>query len=155
MNRIFSLLAVFVLLALAACSTEKPPDPAAIETKSALTELRDMRRAYERKDHGAFMVEVADAYPGRGEFSSSIEALFKKYETVKFNIQYTKMVITIEEKGMVRMTFNWDGEWQAPGGNQKDGGRVTMVFESTGFKLMSIEGKNPFLPLPPEVRENK
>ena len=62
------------------------------------------------------------------------------------------MLIMIEEKGAIKTTFNWDGEWLAAGGTtQKNGGRVTLVFEPGSFKLLSIDGKNPFVPQPVEM----
>jgi len=147
MKRILSLLTLSAFLFIVSCGAEKQPAPAAIESKNVLAELRDIRRAYERKDRADFMKEVADSYKDRQALSTSVEGVFSKFESVKFNVQYAKMVIMIEEKGVIRATFNWDGEWQAKGDLvQKDGGRVTMVFEPGSFKLMSIEGKNPFVP---------
>jgi len=152
MNRILSPIALIALLFTSACGAEKLPDPSAVESKSVLSELRDMRRAYERKDRGAVMTEVSDSYKDRQDLSTALSAIFSKYETVRLNIQYTKMVITIEEKGIARATFNWDGEWTAHGGNaQKDGGRVTMIFEAGSLKLLAIDGKNPFVPQPGET----
>lgn len=149
MNRILSLIALTALLFTFACAAEKLPDPSAVESKNVLSELRDMRRAYERKDRGAVMAEVSESYKDRQDFSTALSAIFAKYETVRLNIQYTKMVITIGEKGIAKATFNWDGEWLANGGmQQKDGGRVTMTFEAGTLKLVAIDGKNPFVPQP-------
>ena len=150
MKRLFTLLAIAALLfTTSACSEKKPLEPAAVKGKNVLSTLRDMRSAYEKKDLSSFMDNVAPGYQDREAFSRSLAALFLKTETIHFNIQFTKMLITVEEKGPIKATFNWDGEWLAVGGTtQKNGGLVTLVFEPGSFKLMSIDGKDPFVPLP-------
>jgi hypothetical protein len=66
------------------------------------------------------------------------------------------MIIMIEQTSQMRVTFTWDAEWLASGGaSVKDGGRVTMVFEPGDFKLLSIDGKNPFLARPGETPGGK
>lgn len=153
MKRLFTILAVTALLfTTAACSAKKPTDPSAIKGRSVLSALRDLRSAYEKKDLSSFMDNLAPGYQDREAFSRSLAEVFLKNETIRFNIQYTKMLITVEEKGPIKATFNWDGEWTAVGGTtQKNGGRVTLVFEPGGVKLMSIEGKDPFVPQPVEM----
>ena len=153
MNRIVSLLALTALLFVApACSEKKPPEQSAIKGKSVLSALRAIRSAYEKKDLSSFMDNVAPGYQDRQALSKSLASVFLKNETIHFNIQYTKMLITVEEKGPIKATFNWDGEWLAVGGTtQKNGGRVTLVFEPGSVKLMSIDGKDPFVPLPVEM----
>jgi hypothetical protein len=157
MKRLFTLLAIGALLfTTSACSEKKPPEQAAVKSKNVLSSLRDIRSAYEKKDLSSFMNNVAPGYPGREALSKSLEAVFLKNETIRFNIQYTKMIILVEEKGPIKTTFNWDGEWLAVGGTtQKNGGRVTLVFDPGSFKLMSIDGKDPFVPLPVEVPGKK
>jgi hypothetical protein len=145
-----------ILLALAtllcttsACSAKKPPEQTAIKSKNILTALRDIDKAYEKKDLSSFMDNVAPGFQDRDALSKSLAGVFLKNETIRFNIQYTKMLIVVEEKGPIKATFNWDGEWLAVGGTtQKNGGRVTLIFDPGSFKLMSIDGKNPFVPLP-------
>jgi hypothetical protein len=57
------------------------------------------------------------------------------------------MVILIEEKGMAKATFNWDSDWQTAGGSLlKNSGRAAFVFEAREGKLLTIDGKNPFIP---------
>jgi hypothetical protein len=148
MSRILSLLAVAALLfTSSACSSKKPLEQSAIRSKNVLSVLRELNASYEKKDHSAFMSDVSGGFRDREAFSKSLTAVFAKYETIRFNIQYTKMLIMIEEKGQIRATFNWDAEWLAAGGTtQKNGGRVTLVFEPGSFKLQSIDGKNPFVP---------
>ena len=152
MNRIVALLALTAFLfAAPACSEKKLPEQAAIKTKNVLSSLRDLSAAYNKKDLPSFMESVASAYNDRGGFSKSLGAVFTKNASIRFNIQYTKMLIMVEEKGNIKTTFNWDGEWHAVDGTtQKNGGRVTLVFEQ-GFKLLSIDGKNPFVPQPVEM----
>ena len=150
MKRLFTLLAIAaILFTTSACSAKKPPEQTAVRSKNILAALRDINKAYEKKDLSSFMDNVAPGYQDREAFSSSLAALFLKNETIHFNIQYTKMLITVEAKGPIKATFNWDGEWLAVGGTtQKNGGRVTLVFDPGSFKLMSIDGKDPFVPLP-------
>ena len=148
MSRTLSLLVIAALLLTAsACSSKKPPELSAIRSKNVLSALREMSASYEKKDLSAFMSDVSVGFRDREAFAKSLTAVFAKYETIRFNIQYTKMLIMIEEKGPIRATFNWDAEWLAAGGTtQKNGGRVTLVFDPGSFKLQSIDGKNPFVP---------
>ncbi len=153
MKQLLTLLAIAaILFTTSACSGKKPPDPAAIKSKNVLSVLRDIRAAYEKKDLSSFMDNVAPGYQDREALSRSLAAVFLKYETIRFNLQYTKMLIMVEEKGPIKATFNWDGEWFAAGGTtQKNGGRVTLVFDPGSFKVISIDGKDPFVPLPVEA----
>jgi hypothetical protein len=153
MNRILVLLiAATLLLTASACSEKKLPAVAAAKSKNMLTVLRELDNTYQKKDLAGFMAQVAPLYPEREALSSSLTTVFSRFETISLNIQYTKMLIVIEEKGKVRTTFNWDGAWHKAGGDvQKDGGRVTLVFAPGDFKLLAIEGKNPFLAQPGEA----
>jgi hypothetical protein len=148
MSRIVSLFAVITLLFLStACSGKKPPTQAAIKSNGVISTLGDLSHMFEKKNLPGFMNSVSDDYKDRQAFSSSLEAVFNKYETVRFTVQYTKMIIMIDEKGITRAAFNWDSEWQTAGGSvQKNGGRVTFVFNPKDSKLVSIDGKNPFIP---------
>ncbi len=158
MKQLLSLLAIIALLIIttSACSSKKTPDQSSIKTKNILSALRDIGKAYEKKDLSSFMDNVAPGYQDREALSSALAAVFLKNETIRFNIQYTKMLIMVQEKGPIKATLNWDGEWLAVGGTtQKNGGRVTLVFDPGSFKLMSIDGKNPFVPLPVELPGKK
>ena len=154
MNRILVFLIVATLLFTAsACSEKKLPAVAAAKSKNMLTVLRELDDVYQKKDLAGFMEQIAPRYPDREAFASQLTAVFGRFETISLNIQYTKMLIMIEEKGTVRTTFNWDGAWHKAGGDvQKDGGRVTLVFASGDFKLLAIEGKNPFVPTENKVK---
>jgi hypothetical protein len=58
------------------------------------------------------------------------------------------MLITVKEKTQIRASFNWDAERLGTKGiSQKNGGRVTLVFDAGSFKLIDIDGKNPFIPV--------
>jgi hypothetical protein len=153
MKQLFTFLAITTLLfATSACSGKKLPDPSAIKGKNILAVLKDMRSAYEKKDLSSFLDNVAPGYPDRDAFSKSLTEVFSQNETIRFNIQYAKMLITVKEKGPITVACNWDGEWTAVGGTtQKNGGRVTLVFEQGSSKLISIEGKDPFIPQPVEM----
>jgi hypothetical protein len=153
MKRLFTFLAITaLLLTSSACSAKKPPEQAVVKSKNVLSALRDIRAAYEKKDLSSFMDNVAPDYQDREALSRSLAAVFLNNRTIHFNIQYTKMLITVEEKGPIKAAFNWDGEWLAAAGTmQKDGGRVTLAFDPGSFKLVSIDGKDPFVPLPAEM----
>ncbi len=155
MKQLFTLLTITALLFTSfACSGKKPPAQAAVKGKSVLSALRDISKAYENKDLSSFMDNVAPGYRDREAFSKALTKVFSKNETIRFNIHYTKMIIMVEKKGWIRTTFNWDGEWHAvKGTTQKNGGRVTLVFEPDSFKITSIDGKDPFVPLPVEERK--
>jgi hypothetical protein len=155
MNRILVLLFTTMLLfTVTACSEKKLPAVAAAKSKNMLAVLRDLDDTYQKKDLAGFMAQVAPLYPEREALSSSLAAVFSKYETVSLNIQYTKMLILIEDKGKVRTTFNWDGTWHKAGGDvQKDGGRVTLIFAPGDFKLLAIDGKSPFVPTVNKVKQ--
>jgi len=148
MNRVLAFLIVATFLfSASACSEKKLPAVAAAKSKNMLTVLRELNDVYQKKDLADFMEQVAPRYPDREALAASLTAVFNRFEAVSLNIQYTKMLIMIEEKGNVRTTFNWDGAWHKAGGDvQKDGGRVTLVFAPGDFKLLAVEGKNPFLP---------
>jgi hypothetical protein len=153
MKRLLFLLAISTLLfATSACSGKKLPDQSAVKGKNILAVLKNMQSAYEKKDLSSFLDNVAPGYQDREAFSKSLADVFSKNETIRFNIQYAKMLITIKEKGPITVACNWDGEWTAVGGTtQKNGGRVTLVFDPGSSKLMSIEGKDPFVPQPVEM----
>jgi hypothetical protein len=153
MSRIASLFTIMALLITAsACGGKKPLEPSTVRTKNVISALRELGQSYERKDLTSFMGEVSSAYQDREQFSRSLSEIFSKYETIRFNIQYAKMIIMIEEKGMIKTSFNWDAEWRTPGGAvNRNGGRVTMSFDPGSFKLVSIDAKNPFLPQTGEV----
>jgi len=148
MSRILSPVVIVLLLFTAtACSAKKPPDQTAIRSKNILKVLRELSASYEKKDRSAFMSDVSEGFHDREAFEKSLSAVFAKYETIQFNIQYTKMLIMIEEKGQLKVSLNWDAEWLAAGkAPQKNGGRVTFVLEPGNFKLQSVDGKNPFIP---------
>jgi hypothetical protein len=157
MNRIQSCLAVIILLITAsACSAKKPIEQTAYKSKTMLSVLRDMDKYYEKKDLDSFMADVSNSFGDREAFSKSIATVFSKYESIHFNIQFAKMIILIDPASKMRVTFTWDAEWTAAGGTSvKDGGRVTLIFEPGDFKLISIDGKNPFLAQPGETPSSK
>ncbi len=153
MRRLLPLtLLIALLVSSAACSSKKAPDQTATQSKNVLSVLRELSRFYEKKDLDAFLSDVSPAYPDRAAFAKALTAVFGKYETIQFNIQYSRLIILIEQKGPLRATFTWDAAWQLPGGKLlKDGGRVTLVLDQGNFKLLSIDGKNPFLAQPGET----
>lgn len=148
MRRILSILAVTALLVFAAaCSSKKPPTPAALQGNKTIAVLKDLSGMYEKKDLAGFMKLVSGSYKDRKEFSAALEAVFAKYEMVHFTVQYSKMFILVADKGPTRATFNWDSDWHTAGGSDvKNSGRATFVFDQKDSRLVSIDGKNPFIP---------
>lgn len=146
------LLSIPFLMTSFSCSSKKLPDQTAVKSKKILDTLREIDRFYEKKDLDSFLSALSDKYRDRDDFAKSLTGVFSKYETILFNIQYTRMIILIEQNGQINTTFTWDAEWQTAGGASiKDGGRVTLIFEPKSNKLLSIEGKNPFLAQPGET----
>jgi len=146
------LLSTVILMTMSSCSSKKLPDQAALKSKSILATLREINRYYESKDINSFLSSLSDKYRDRDAFAKSLTAVFAKYDTIRFNIQYTRMIIFIMQDGQTAATFTWDAEWQTAGGvSVKDGARVTLIFETKSNKLLSIEGKNPFLAQPGET----
>ncbi len=153
MNRIISFFIVAALLLFSsACSEKKPPTRAAVKGSGVVGALRDLTHMFEKKNLPGFMNSISDNFKDRQAFSASLEDVFKKYETVRFTVQYTKMIVMVDEKGASRADFNWDSEWQTAGGSvRKNSGRVSFIFDPKDGKLASIDGKNPFLPQPAEA----
>ncbi|HUL00058.1 MAG TPA: hypothetical protein VLX29_04305 [Nitrospirota bacterium] len=154
MKRSISFLFILSLLFSAvACSSKVPLDRTGIQTKSILSVLNDISRSYENKNLSAFLSNVSDSYSDRDTFSNSLVALFAKCKAINFKIHYTKMLIVITEKGQIKVSCNWETEWLAlDGTSQKNGGRVTFVFEQKNFKLASIDGASPFFPVNRPIR---
>jgi hypothetical protein len=157
MKRVLILFALFTLVtAVSACSEKKPPEPAAVKSRNILSVIRSLNKSYEKKDLAGFLSDVADNYADRDVLIRSLTALFSKYEVIHFNIQYTKMLIMVQDKGPIKASFNWDGEWVVSGGAlQKNSGRTTLMFDPVNFKLQAIEGKNPFVLQQGEMPGNK
>lgn len=154
MNRILSFLAILFLLFSAAACGKKPPQQAAVQGQRVLSAIRDITQAYEKKDLGKFMGAVAKDFPDRPSLEQAAGRVFAKYEAIRFTVQYTKMLVMIADRGNIRATFTWDGEWRTAGGKiVKDGARVTLVFDPGNYKLQAIEGKNPFVPAESPVKQ--
>jgi hypothetical protein len=76
-----------------------------------------------------------------------VEKVFSAYQTIRFKLHFTKILVMVQEKGNIKATFTWEGEWQSTGGKiVKDGARVTLVFDPGTYKLLGIDGKNMFIP---------
>ena len=148
MNRVLSLVLISAFLfTVSACGEKKPPDPSAVKSKNVLSVLKDMTQSYEKKTLVSFMSNVSDGYPEKEAFSTTLASIFANYEAIHFNIQYTRMFILVQDRGQIKVTCNWDAEWlAAKGTSQKSGGRVTFAFDPGNFKLVAIEGNNPFIP---------
>ncbi len=142
-----SFLMLTLLLTATACSEKKTWERSALQSRNVLSVLRDMTHAYEIKNRDSFLSNVADEYAGRDNLSQVLAAVFTKYEVIHLNIQYTKMLIMIQDKGRIKVSANWDADWTTSTGiTQKSGGHATFFFSPDSFKLTAIEGKNPFIP---------
>lgn len=139
-------LSLFLVTAYA-CSSNTPPAPAAEQGNKIIASLKDLSSYYQKKNLPGFMSLVAGSYQERTKLADAVEAVFEKYEAVHFKIQFTRMFIQTGVRGPTRTTFNWDSGWESPGGALlKNSGRATFVFEPDSGRLLSIEGKNPFIP---------
>ncbi len=145
-----SLIFFFVaMLPAAGCGKKSVPQQSAVRAEHVLTALRDMVHDYENKNLDGFMSRFNKDFHDRQALSASIAAVFAKYATIRFTVVEKKMLIFVDEKGLTRIDFTWDAEWQTKEGIvQKDGGRIAFVFVPGQNTLLSIEGKNPFVPQP-------
>ena len=146
MNRTLSALIVScLLLTLSACATA-PPKQAALQGESVLTAMRGLTRAYESKDIDLFLEKISPPYAEKQSLMQTTAMVFSKYQTIRLKVHYTKMLIMAEDRGNIKATFTWEGEWQTSGGKtHKDGARTTFVFDPKEYKLLAVEGKNPFV----------
>jgi hypothetical protein len=150
-----SIVVITLALLTSACG-KVPLGPVGLQGENVIAAIRDLTKAYERRDLDGFMEKVSAAYPDREAFRTSVEKVFSVYQTIRFKLHFTKMLIVIQDKGNIKATFTWEGEWKTPGGKiVKDGARVTLVLDPGVYKLLSIEGKNLYLPSenPIPVRE--
>ena len=145
----YSFCAVIVLvlaLMISSCSTV-PLGKAGLQGEGTLSAVRDLTGAYEQRTLDAFMDKLSTAYPDREVFGKSVEKIFSTYQSIHIKVHYTKIFVMVQEKGNIKATFTWEGEWRTTGGKiVKDGARVTLVFDPGTYKLLAIDGKNLFLP---------
>jgi hypothetical protein len=147
MNRSFTtFIAIFLALMISSCSTA-PLGKAGIQGEGTLTAIRDLTSTYERRDLEAFMDKISSAYPDREGLGKSVEKIFSTYQTIRFKLHFNKILVMVQEKGNIKATFTWEGEWKTTGGKiVKDGARVTLVFDPGTYKLLGIDGTNMFVP---------
>lgn len=154
----YSFCAVIVLvlaLLISSCSTV-PLGKAGLQGEGTLSAVRELVGAYEKRNIEAFMDKISTAYPGREGFEKSVDTIFSTYQSIHIKVHYTKILVMVQEKGNIKATFTWEGEWQTRGGKiVKDGARVTLVFDPDTYKLLDIDGKNLFIPseTPAPVRQ--
>lgn len=146
MKRMLNILLIAVLAITASSCAKDPLKQAGLQGKHSFAVVRDLNSAYERKDLDAFMEQVAPAYPERDGLRESVENVFLAYQTIKQKIYTNRMQITVQQKGNIKAVFTWEGEWRTQGGKiVKDGARSTLILDKSSYKLIGIEGKNPFL----------
>ena len=146
MKRTFSALFVAILAIMASSCAKEPLKEAGIMGERTYAVIRDLNSAYERRDLDAFMEQIGSAYPDRDAFRKNVEQVFLSYQTIKQKIYTNRMQIIVQEKGNIKAVFTWEGEWQTQGGKiVKDGARSTLVVDKGEYRLIGIEGKNPFL----------
>ena len=141
-----AVIALFLALMLSSCGTV-PLGKAGLQGENVLSAVRELTGAYEKRNIEAFMEKISTAYPDREGFGKSVETIFSTYQSIHIKLHYTKILVMVQEKGNIKATFTWEGEWQTSGGKiVKDGARVTLVFDPGTFKLLGIDGKNMFIP---------
>ena len=137
---------LILALAISSCATA-PIGKAGLQAEGTLTAIRDLTGTYEKRDIDTFMEKVALAYPERDAFRKSVEKIFATYQTIRFKLHFTKILVYVQDKGNIKAVFTWEGEWQTTGGKiVKDGARVTLVLDPGTYKLVGIDGKNMFIP---------
>ena len=147
MKRSFTAVLTLLLAVVLSSCTTVPLGKAGIQGESTLAAVRDLAKTYEQRDIEAFMEKVAPAYPGREAFRTSVEKIFSTYQTIHIKLQFTKILVMVQDKGNITATFTWEGEWQSTGGRiVKDGARATLVFDPGTYKLLGIDSKNMFIP---------
>ena len=141
-----AVIAISIALMISSCATA-PLGKAGLQGEATLAAVRDLTSAYERRDLEAFMDKVSSAYPDREGLEKSVKKIFSTYQTIRFKLHFTKILVMVQEKGGIKATFTWEGEWRTTGGKiVKDGARVTLVFDPGTYKLLGIDGKNMFIP---------
>ncbi|MHB8845160.1 MAG: hypothetical protein ACYC7L_10490 [Nitrospirota bacterium] len=146
MKRAFNALLIVILAITASACAKDPLKQAGLQAEHTYGTVRDLNSSYERRDLDAFMEQVAPAYPDRDGLRKSVENVFLTYQTIRQKIYTNRMQLTIQEKGNIKAVFTWEGEWQTQGGKiVKDGARSTLILDKTSYKLIGIEGKNPYL----------
>ena len=147
MKRLFTFISVVCVMSVLFSCGKTPLGPVGLQGENVLAAVQDLAKAYERRDLDTFMEKVSTAYPDREAFRTSVEKVFATYQSISFKLYYNKMLVMIQDKGNIKATFTWEGEWRSSGGKiVKDGARVTLVLDPGAYKLLAIEGKNPYLP---------
>jgi len=147
MKHSFTVVIVLLLALMTSSCSTVPLGKAGLQGEGSLAAIRDLTGAYERRDLDAFMEKIAPAYPERETFRTSVEKIFSTYQIIRFKLHFTKILVMVQEKGNIKATFTWEGEWQTTGGRiVKDGARVTLVLDPNTYKLVAIDGKNMFIP---------
>lgn len=141
-----AVITLFFALMLSSCGAV-PLGKAGLQGEGALAAIRDLTGAYEKRDLDSFMDKISTAYPDREGFRTAVEKIFFTYQTIGFKLHFTKILVMVQDKGNIKATFTWEGEWRTAGGRiVKDGARVTLVFDPGTYKLLAIDGKNMFIP---------
>jgi hypothetical protein len=147
MKRSFTaVIALFLALMISSCG-KVALGPVGLQSEKILSAMRELKGAYEQRDIDAFMDKVSTAYPDREGFKRKVETIFSTYQNIRLKLHDNKMFILIQDKGNIKATFTWEGEWKTSGGRiVKDGARVTLVLDPGVYKLLNIEGTNMFVP---------
>lgn len=143
---ITAIITLLLALMISSCATA-PLGKAGLQGEATLAAIRDLTSAYERRDLEAFMDKVSSAYPDRQGLEKSVKKIFSTYQTIRFKLHFNKILVFVQDKGNIKATFTWEGEWKTTGGKiVKDGARVSLVFDPGTHKLLGIDGKNMFIP---------
>ena len=157
MQRFLALVLIPFSLLAASCARE-PLKQAGLQGEGVLGAVRGLAGAYEHRDLEAFMDRISPAYVDRDALRSDAEKVFAAYQNIRCTIQTRKMLVEVEHKGNLKATFTWEGEWRTGGGKiVTDGARSTFVLDPGTYKLLAVDGKNPFVPkaMPRPLRENR
>jgi len=147
MNRIAMTITVITLALLANACGKAPLGPVGLQSEKVISSVRDLKSTYERRDIDAFMDKISTTYPDRENFQRQVEKIFSTYQNIRFKLHDNKMLVVIPDKGNIKATFTWEGEWKTAGGRVvKDGARITLVLDPGSYRLVGIDGTNMFVP---------
>ncbi len=147
MKRSVVIIAIAFLATAGAGCASAPLGKEGLKGEHVLSAVRDLTKAYESRDIDVFMDKVSLSFPDREKFQHAVEKVFSTYQTIRFTVQETRMLVMIQYHGDIKAEFTWDGEWRSAGGKVlTDGSRVTLDLDPDTYKLRAIEGKNPYLP---------
>lgn len=159
MRRINAALSILcVLFLFASCGGGKAPaPPEALSGGTVLKALENLERSYSRRDVNDVLAGISPRFADREGLVTALKTVFARYDSAVLRFQRPKMLVVVPDRGDLKVTVTWEGEWRTAGGDRlKDGGRVTLLLDPASVQLTGIDGRSFFVPvqkqLPDRVR---